>query len=121
MRRGSALPSIGRAPTLIRRSSDHRTDPPPLDDLLNAEWGRAPGTIQNMGRWESRGHPLEKCVEKPPGADDEQLGYLQIFRQLRTRGKMSTKKPLTFPTDGRSGDEGVIFPTNGSLVTGETR
>ena len=82
----------------------------PLGDHLNAGWGPAPTrrsferrmggraleTMQNMGRWGPRDHPLEKCVEKMPSADCKQAGYLRIFRQHPIRSYFAYEKTTHF-------------------------
>ena len=138
------LPGIGR---------------PPLDDHLNAGWapashsaiirtpsghlppvrrsferrtgGRAPKTMQNIGRWGLRDHPIEKCVENPPGADGGQPGYLRLFRRHPIRAFFEHEKAAHFSNEwafrgrrrsffhrmGARGNGAThFFPTDGPLM-----
>lgn len=61
--------------------------------------GRAPETMQNMGRWGLRDHPIEKCAENPPGADGGQPGYLRLFRRHPIRAFFEHEKAAHFSNE----------------------
>ncbi len=71
--------------------------------------GRALETMQNMGQWGPRDHPLKKCAEKPPGADDGQPGYLRLFRRHPIRSYSEHEKAAHFSNEWAFGGRRSSF------------
>lgn len=111
MRCGGTPLSIGRPPFPIRRSFERwMGSRRPSGDHLNAEragWRREPrriwadGGLATIRSKSVRKYRLGRMAANPATCGhSDGIPFAHILRM---------KKPLTFPTDGRSGDRGVHF------------